>query len=274
MAERTPYFDVLIPAFQRGQVSRFVHLGHWDAAPPPDAPLIPSDFAHAQARLNDILVEMADLHDGQRVLDVGCGFGGTLERVSLLYRDMTLVGVNIDPRQLDICRQIQPRIDNLLIWREADACRLPFEAASFDRVLCVEAMFHFASRARFLHEAARVLKPGGVLVASDIVLNDSARRLDVPPFTIEALLRDGYAPWPDFWCDEGPLADLARAAGLTLTRETDATANTLPSHRFIVPASVDERHDPGDPTLRANLMLRWLHNSGHLRYLYVRWDRS
>jgi hypothetical protein len=40
-----------------------------------------------------------------------------------------------------------------------------------------------------------------------------------------------------------------------------------------VPASADESRDPGDPTLRANLMLRWLHTHGHLRYLYLRLDR-
>jgi hypothetical protein len=105
------------------------------------------------------------------------------------------------------------------------------------------------------------------------VLNDSARRLGVPPFCIEAVLRDGYGPWPDFWGDEGPHGGLARAARLKLTHIVDATASTLPSHRFIVPASVDDSRDPGDVTLRANLMLRWLHSSGHLRYLYLRVDR-
>jgi len=47
-------------------------------------------------------------------------------------------------------------------------CRLPFPDASFNHVLCVEAMFHFASRRTFFAEAARVLKPGGAMVASDI----------------------------------------------------------------------------------------------------------
>jgi cyclopropane fatty-acyl-phospholipid synthase-like methyltransferase len=220
-----------------------------------------------------MLLGMADLRDGQHVLDVGCGFGGTLQRIDALHRDMTLVGVNVDPRQLDICRQVQPRPGNTLTWQQGDACRLPFDEGSFDRVLCVEAMFHFASRARFLHETARVLRPGGVLVVSDIVLADSARRLDVPPFVIEAILRDGYAPWPDFWCDEGPLADLARSAGLECAQLIDATAHTLPSHRFIVPPSADERRDPGDRTLRANLLLRWLHTHGHLRYIYARFER-
>jgi len=54
---------------------------------------------------------------------------------------------------------------NCLRWELADACRLPFPDASFNHVLCVEAMFHFASRRTFFAEAARVLSPrrhGGV----------------------------------------------------------------------------------------------------------------
>ena len=34
-----------------------------------------------------------------------------------------------------------------------------------------------------------------------------------------------------------------------------------------------ERRDPGDTSSRAALMLRWLHRNGHLRYLYMRFDK-
>ena len=270
-----PYFDYLIERFDQGILSRCVHLGHWDDVSPldPDAPLGSGEIEHAVERLNQVLLDMADLHDTHRVLDVGCGFGATLQHINQRFGNMWLVGANIDPRQLEICRPLEPLNHNELRWVEADACHLPFPEHSFDRVLCIEAMFHFASRRTFFHEVARVLRPGGVLVASDIVLTESARQVDVPRFCIEAPLRDGYGPWPDFWGEDADHRALGSAVGLRCTRLLDATLHTRPSHRFTVPHDSDTRHDPGDPLLRAAMMLKWLHNKGHLQYVYMRFDK-
>jgi len=268
-----PYFDYLIEGFHRGKAGRYVHLGHWDSPAAADAQPQPGEFERAQARLTQVLLGMADLRAGQSVLDVGCGFGGAFDFINRQLHDMSLTGVNIDPRQLDICRQIGPLHGNRLRWEQADACRLPFPDASFERVLCIEAMFHFSSRRAFFAEAARVLKPGGVLVASDIVIAESARRLDAPGYSIEAPVRDGFGPWPDFWSADADHRALATAAGLNCTALHDATANTLPSHRFTAPSSPDERLDSGNTAVRAALMLRWLHSNGHLRYLYMRFDQ-
>lgn len=264
------YFDRLIAARRRGLVGRFVHLGHWDA---PSSEAV-DEFERAQARLNAVLLEMAELRAGQAVLDVGCGFGGTLDAANRALAGMSLTGVNIDARQIEICREITPLNRNRLRWMQADACELPFPEGSFDRVLCIEAMFHFASRRAFFEQAARVLKPGGVLVASDMVLTDSARRIGVPPLCIEAPIQDGFGPWPDFWGRDADHRALGRAAGLRCTTWRDATESTLPSHRFTTPSAADEFADPGDATVRAALVLRWLHSSGHLRYLYMRFDRD
>jgi MPBQ/MSBQ methyltransferase len=270
-----PYFDFLIERFHRGVVSRFVHLGHWDQAPPldPDEPPRLQEIERAVERLTQVLVDMADLHNAQRVLDVGCGFGGTLQHINQRFGNMWLVGINIDPRQLEICRQLDPLNHNELRWVGADACHLPFPDCSLDRILCVEAMFHFASRRTFFREVARVLQPGGALVASDIVLTESAKQVDVPRFCIEAPLRDGYGPWPDFWGEDADYRELGSAAGLSCTSLLDATLHTRPTHRFMVPHDAEAQPDPGDPLLRAAMMLKWLHDKDHLQYVYMRFDK-
>jgi SAM-dependent methyltransferase len=270
LQRRVPaYFDYLIDAFHRGAGGRLVHLGYWDD--PRDA--AGEDFAAAQLRLDGKIIDMAEPASGQAILDVGCGFGGTLGGLNRRFSGMRLAGVNVDPRQLDICRMLLPANGNCLDWHEADACRLPFPDASFDRVLCIEAMFHFSSRREFFREAARVLKPGGVIVGSDITVLPSAQALDVPGLCIEAPLQDGYGPWPDFWGDDADHAVLAGAAGLRLAVLQDATANTLPSHRYTAPRDADESRDPGNAALRAALMLRWLHHAGHLRYWLLRLEK-
>jgi hypothetical protein len=109
------------------------------------------------------------------------------------------------------------------------------------------------------------------VVISDIVMDELAPA-EVRDL-IEAPIRDGYGPWPDFWGMDADHRALGTAAGLRCTSLVDATASTLPSHRFTAPSSADERRDPGDVAARAALMLRWLHRTGRLKYLYIRFDR-
>lgn len=255
-----PYFEALVAAHARGAGADHVHLGHWDDPPPLDAPTRPGEFEAAQDRLAALLVEMADLADGQDVLDVGCGFGGTA-RMAQGRAAVALWGVNVDPCQLAVCRTLGGGR-----WIAADACRLPFPAACFDRVLCVEAAFHFASRDTFLAEAARVLRPGGRLVLSDILLRrPAAGPLPLPE--IERVLQAGYGPWPEPWTTRAELDAAAASVSLTLVAEHDATANTLPSYRVTAPRRADRRWNAG-------ALLRWLHASGHAAYPCLAYERA
>jgi SAM-dependent methyltransferase len=249
-----PYFDRLIESVRQGAAGRWVHLGHWDA--PPAGPGR-DEFERAQQRLDERLLGMARLADGQRVLDVGCGFGASLDAINRACTGMRLTGVNVDPRQLELCRTLQARRGNAFDWREADACRLPFADASFERVLCIEAMFHFASRHAFFAQAARVLAPGGILVASDILLL-------APGPADAAAVREGFGPWPE---DQADHRQLAADVGLHCDTLIDATPNTMPSHRYTTP-SAPVAHP--DAPVRAALALRRLHEQGRLRYLYLR----
>jgi SAM-dependent methyltransferase len=126
--------DVIEPAF-----GRHVHWGYWPdpAAATADA----TDYGNAAERLAVEVIAAGKISDGTTVLDVGCGFGGTLAILNERFKDLTLAGINIDQRQIARARAtITPRSGNRLSFVAGTAAHLPLADASCDTVLAVEAM--------------------------------------------------------------------------------------------------------------------------------------
>ncbi len=256
------YFDFLIAAYRSGHAGRHVHLGYWDDPPPLSAPVRPGEFEAAQSRLTERMVAFAEKRSGQIVLDVGCGLGGTLSALNEAHTDTSLVGLNIDRRQLDICRSIVPRAGNRLSLVEADACSLPFDFGVFDVVFAVEAMFHFPARRRFLAEAARVLRRGGVLLVTDILVRCPTGPTPWPVEAMQAVIRRDYGPWPDLFVAGADLVSMAQESGLEATIDEDWSQATLPTYRVVSPDPLPERQERPD----AGAVFRWLHTHGFLTY--------
>ena len=249
-----------------------MHWGCWEQ-PAIDADQAWDGFAEAAEALSQRLLRQARIRDGERVLDVGCGLGGTIASLNAGWQGLTLTGVNLDPRQIARARcSVVPEAGNSLSWIVADACALPLPAASQDVVLAVECIFHFPARQRFLAEVRRVLRPGGRLVLSDFV--------PVAPLAwLLRLLAAGrsaqvfnrtYGPVDCSW-DCRRYAREARRHGFRLVGNDDITLNTLPTYGVVarlfeamdLPSAVAD-------TAAIERLSRWR----WLRYRILRFDRQ
>jgi SAM-dependent methyltransferase len=99
------------------------------------------------------------------VLDVACGAG--LGLGWLAERASRVAAGDIDQENCRIAREACCGQANIRVER-MDALELPFEARSFDLVVLFEALYYLTDVPRFLAEAQRVLRPGGVLLISTV----------------------------------------------------------------------------------------------------------
>jgi SAM-dependent methyltransferase len=116
-----------------------------------------------------VVLDSAQLREGQSVLDVACGTGavatGAAARVGATG---SVTGVDNNPGMLAVA---SARSRHEVRWQEADAQMLPFPDRSFDRVICQLGLQYFPDRLAAMQEMHRVLRPGGravVLVWRDL----------------------------------------------------------------------------------------------------------
>lgn len=110
--------------------------------------------------LFEAVLDAARVGAGTQLLDVGCGSG--LAIVLAAERGALPSGIDISPGLLGVARERLPQAD----LREGDMEELPFDDAAFDAVIGINAFQFAGDPSRALSQAARVLRPGGRLVAS------------------------------------------------------------------------------------------------------------
>ena len=114
-----------------------------------------------------LLVDVARVAAGERVLDVACGTGVVAriaaERAGPAGR---VVGVDLNAGMIRVARSLPPPVGAPIEWLERSALDLGLKDASFDVVLCQQGLQFFPDKALALREMRRVLDHGGRLALS------------------------------------------------------------------------------------------------------------
>ncbi len=157
-----------------------IHLGFY----PPDNKKI--DFRKAKEQFVHELVRWSGLDSlpkGSRILDVGCGIGGS-SRILAKYYGFNVTGITISAAQVKRAKELTPTELNCR-FRVMDALDLSFPDGSFDGLWSVEAGAHMNDKDKFADEMLRVLRPGGYLAVADWNSRDLKTR---PPSFIEKII--------------------------------------------------------------------------------------
>ncbi len=162
------------------------------------------------------LLEGEDLKD-KHVLDIGCGAGGIDCLLVTEYGAAKVTGIDVEAPVLETARAraeeagVADRIELVKV----DPGPLPFGNASFDVVFSKDSIVHIPDKHALAREVYRVLKPGGVFVASDwLISHDSEPSADMKAYIASEALDFGMA---------SPVTydDALRSAGFTNVRLTN-----------------------------------------------------
>ena len=144
------------------------------------------------------MTDLAQLPPGARVLDMGAGAGESVQLMRSLGLDAH--GIDLEPRGEAVER--------------GDFLHAPYPDGSFDAVLSQCAFFVSGDRAGALREALRLLRPGGLLLLSDVFFEEPTALLRAAGFTVTHA-EDVTPLWRAYyidalWRDECPCCELPR----------------------------------------------------------------
>jgi ubiquinone/menaquinone biosynthesis C-methylase UbiE len=122
----------------------------------------------------ELIAKRTGLAKARRVLDVGAGQGHFARTwAPHLAPGFEIVCIDPEPRSLAVaeerCRALKERtgLDGRFTFVEGRAEALPFDDASFDAAICQTVLIHVADPARVVREMTRVVRSGGVVLASE-----------------------------------------------------------------------------------------------------------
>ena len=115
--------------------------------------------------MTDWALSQLPVQDSKAILDVGCGGGGALLRLSELAPQAELHGIDHSPQSLNVAARTNRRLieQGRVHLREADVSGLPYEDGHFDLVVALNSHIFWSDLAGGLREILRVLQHGGTL---------------------------------------------------------------------------------------------------------------
>lgn len=202
-----------------------LHYGYYDGKV--------KNFPQSLLRMNEVMMQTAQITAADVVLDAGCGVGGSSIFLAKTIR-CKCVGITLSPTQIPHATKFANAagVRHLVDFKEMNYNKTTFANASFDVIWGNESICYADDKNEFIKEAFRLLKPGGRLILGEGFVSKKQNN-DLP--AVRKML-DGwqinYLDTPD------DFIGYMKNAGFTTTNFTDITSFVMHSSRRLLAISI------------------------------------
>jgi cyclopropane fatty-acyl-phospholipid synthase-like methyltransferase len=142
-----------------------IHYGYWDEKV--------KSFPESLIRMNEVMMEAAQIKSTDKVLDAGCGVGGSSIFI-VRNKGCEVTGITLSEKQVSqaFANAQKNNLGDKVRFLQMDYCRTSFPDKSFDVVWGCESICYAENKEQFIREAFRLLKPGGRVVVADGFVSD------------------------------------------------------------------------------------------------------
>lgn len=195
-----------------------MHYGYWDKST--------KNFRQALANINKVLVKRAKISKKDRVLDAGCGIGGS---AIFLAKEIgcRVTGITIIAKQVKKARKyaIKNKVENLVNFQKRDYTKTNFPKNTFSVVWAIESVCHAKNKKEFAKEANRILENNGRLIIADFFKT---------PKNLTSREKEILDNWAQGWAVPGLLTvenfkKTLKNAGFVDIKSDNVTSNIIPS---------------------------------------------
>lgn len=137
-----------------------LHYGYWDSST--------KNFHAALLNINKVLSAKAGISKNNRVLDAGCGIGGSSIWLAKNI-GCAVTGISLSEKQVNKANALATKegVEHLATFEQKDFTATGYADENFDVVWAIESVCHATDKAAFLKEASRILKKNGRLIMAD-----------------------------------------------------------------------------------------------------------
>ncbi|XWS65014.1 hypothetical protein CRYUN_Cryun05aG0054300 [Craigia yunnanensis] len=208
-----------------------MHHGFYD----PDSNVSESDHRAAQIRMIEESLRFAGISEDpakwpKRIVDVGCGIGGSSRYLSRKY-GAQCQGITLSPVQAEranVLAQAEGLADKVS-FQVADALKQPFPDGQFDLVWSMESGEHVPEKAKFVNELVRVAAPGGTIIIVTWCHRDlGAHEESLQPWEKKPLNRICNAYYLPEWCSTADYVKLLQSLSLQDIKAADWSQYVAP----------------------------------------------